>query len=98
MRDKVAEPAFLERKKIEKELGKRYPQKFVSVYEMVSFTHTPYNTAWACIKAQDKLLGTIMSSGDFFNNINDNSFCTKLDNWVNDYHEEVKQFDFGHEA
>jgi kynurenine 3-monooxygenase len=98
MRDKVAEPSFLERKKIEKELGKRYPEKFVSVYEMVSFTHTPYNTAWSCIKAQDKLLGTIMSSGDFFTNINDTVFCSKLDNWVSDYHNEVKQLDFGHEA
>ncbi len=98
MRDKVAEPSFLERKKIEKELGKRYPEKFVSVYEMVSFTHTPYNTAWSCIKAQDKLLGTIMGSGDFFININDTAFCSKLDNWVSDYHQEVKQLDFGHEA
>ena len=41
MRDKVADPAFLERKKIEKELGRRYPDKFISVYEMVSFSHTP---------------------------------------------------------
>ncbi|OSZ82346.1 hypothetical protein CAP35_03500 [Chitinophagaceae bacterium IBVUCB1] len=98
MRDKVAEPAFLERKKIEKELGKRYPEKFVSVYEMVSFTHTPYNTAWSCIKAQDKLLGNIMSEGDFFANVNDTAFCSKLDNWMLQYHEEVKQLDFGHEA
>jgi kynurenine 3-monooxygenase len=98
MRDKVAEPSFLERKKIEKELGKRYPQQFVSVYEMVSFTHTPYSTAWSCIQAQDKLLGTIMSSGDFFSNINDNSFCSKLDNWIKEYHQDIKQLDFGHEA
>lgn len=98
MRDKVAEPSFLERKKIEKELAKRYPEKFVSVYEMVSFTHTPYNTAWSCIQAQDKLLSTIMGNGDFFNNINDTAFCSKLDNWVSEYHQEVKQLDFGHEA
>lgn len=98
MRDKVAEPSFLERKKIEKELGKRYPEQFVSVYEMVSFTHIPYSTAWSCIQAQDKLLGTIMESGDFFSNINDTHFCSKLDNWLNEYHQSVKQLDFGHEA
>lgn len=98
MRDKVADPSFLERKKIEKELGKRYPEQFVSVYEMVSFTHTPYSTAWSCIQAQDKLLGTIMSEGDFFENINNNNFCSQLDSWMNDYHQSVKQLDFGHEA
>lgn len=98
MRDKVAEPSFLERKKIEKELAKRYPEQFVSVYEMVSFTHTPYSTAWSCIQAQDRLLGTIMSKGDFFANISDNAFCSQLDNWIHAYHNEVKQLDFGHEA
>src|SRR5690606_16260870 len=47
MKDKVADQSFLERKKIEKDLGIRYPGKFNSVYEMVSFTHTPYAHAWA---------------------------------------------------
>lgn len=98
MRDKVAEPSFLERKKIEKELTKKYPHEFKSVYEMVSFSHTPYSTAWSCIQAQDRLLGTIMSKGDFSANINDNSFCSQLDNWIKEYHNEVKQLDFGHEA
>jgi kynurenine 3-monooxygenase len=98
MRDKVAEPSFLERKKIEKELTKKYPHEFKSVYEMVSFSHTPYSTAWSCIQAQDKLLGIIMSKGDFFNNINDNAFCSQLDSWMNEYHTTVKQLDFGNEA
>jgi hypothetical protein len=39
-----------------------------------------------------------MGNGDFFNNINDSAFCSKLDNWINEYHQEVKQLDFGHEA
>ena len=68
MRDKVADPNFLERKKIEKELGKRFPAQFVSVYEMVSFSHTPYDTAIKCIQAQDRLLERIMKQGDFFSN------------------------------
>lgn len=98
MRDKVADPKFLERKKIEKELGKKYPQQFVSVYEMVSFTHTPYDTAMSCIAAQDALLQTIMGEGDFAANMADAAFCTKLDNWMNDYHQSVQQLDFGNEA
>ena len=95
MRDRVADPHFLERKKIEKVLGKRYPDKFISVYEMVSFSHTPYNTALRCIQAQDQLLGHIMSEGDFFQNVDQNGFNNKLDQWVNDYHTSVQQLDFG---
>jgi kynurenine 3-monooxygenase len=95
MRDKVADPKFLERKKIEKELGKRYPGKFISVYEMVSFSHIPYNTALSCIRAQDELLAKIMDEGDFNENAGTNGFDNKLDSWIDDYHSAVQQLDFG---
>jgi len=96
MRDKVADAAFLERKKIEKELVKRYPEQFISVYEMVSFSHIPYNTAISCIAAQDELLGKIMATGNFFENIKQDIFLQQLDKWVAGYHESVQQLDFGH--
>lgn len=96
MRDKVADPHFLERKKIEKELGKRFPERFVSVYEMVSFSHTPYDTALRCIQAQDSLLGRIMNEGDFFVNIGSDAFGNRLEEWMADYHRSVQQLDFGH--
>lgn len=95
MRDKVGDMTFLERKKIEKELGKRYPEQFISVYEMVSFSHIPYNTAIQCIQAQDSLLHSIMQEGDFFVNVEQGEFCQKLDSWVSDYHNAVQQLDFG---
>jgi len=95
MRDKVADPQFLERKKIEKELGKRYPETFTSIYEMVSFTHTPYDTAMKCIKAQDKLLEQIMQEGNFEQQMNDDTFRGRLDGWMQDYHTSVQQLDFG---
>ena len=98
MRDKVADPMFLERKKIEKELGKRYPEQFVSVYEMVSFSHTPYNTAMQCIQAQDQLLQQIMGDGDFFAQMLAEGYTDRLDKWVTDYHNAVQQLDFGNEA
>jgi kynurenine 3-monooxygenase len=98
MRDKVADPMFLERKKIEKELGKRYPEQFISVYEMVSFSHIPYNTAIQCIQAQDRLLQQIMNEGDFFVNDGKNGFDDKLGKWIAEYHNAVQQFDFGNEA
>ncbi len=91
MRDKVADPLFLERKKIEKELGRLYPAQFISVYEMVSFTHTPYSTALQCIQAQDRLLEQIMNAGDFFDLANREDFRTQLDGWMHHYHQSVQQ-------
>ena len=95
MRDKVADKEFLQRKKIEKELVRRYPKEFISVYEMVSFTHIPYSTAKSCIEAQDELLGNIMAQGDFFSNIENNDFVSQLDTLVANYHQSVKDLDFG---
>ena len=93
MRDKVAEPAFLERKKIEKELGKRYPEQFISVYEMVSFSHIPYSTALHCVQAQDQLLGKIMQDGDFFSKLDDKFYEARLSQWVQEYYEAVQQLE-----
>lgn len=98
MSDKVADPKFLERKKIEKELGRRYPEQFISVYEMVSFSHIPYDTAIKCTQAQDRLLEQIMNKGDFFVNIESDAFSDSLAQWLNAYHDEVQQLDFGNEA
>lgn len=98
MRDKVADPIFLERKKIEKELGKIYSEQFISVYEMVSFSHIPYDTALSCIQAQDLLLQQIMKEGDFFSLLTQSDFKQKLDAWMMDYHKSVQQLDFGNEG
>jgi len=98
MRDKVTEPKFLERKKIEKELGNRFPELFVSVYEMVSFSHTPYDTAISCIQAQDSLLEKIMGRGDFFAGLANEEFSKEIKEWVKEYHSAVQQLDFGNEA
>ncbi len=65
---------------------------------MVSFSHTPYNTAIQCIEAQDKLLQRIMNEGDFFTNIADTGFADSLGGWVAEYHKGVQQLDFGNEA
>lgn len=91
MRDKVADPVFLERKKIEKELGKMYPQQFNSVYEMVSFSHTPYAYALGCSQAQNALLQKIQQQGDFFQNIQDENFKKQLEEWMEMYSLDVAQ-------
>jgi kynurenine 3-monooxygenase len=92
MRDLVADPAFLQRKKIEKELGLRYPTDYLSVYEMVSFSHIPYIVALNTAQAQEKLYHQIIGySGDFFENLNDEKFIQQLTLWIDAYSTEAKK-------
>lgn len=45
MRDRVGDPGWRFRKQIEHKLEKTFPERYVSRYEMVSFTRTPYAEA-----------------------------------------------------
>jgi kynurenine 3-monooxygenase len=92
MRDLIADPKFIERKKIEKDLGLRYPKEFLSVYEMVSFSHTPYHVALSTIQAQDKLYQQIMGfGGDYFEQLNNPLFTDQLKKWMQEYDSIAKQ-------
>jgi kynurenine 3-monooxygenase len=56
MRDRVADPRFLLRKKVELALESRYPQLFVPKYAMVTFHRVPYSTALKRGQRQDHIL------------------------------------------
>lgn len=56
MRDRVADPRFLFRKKVELALEAKYPQLFVPKYAMVTFHRIPYATALERGAVQDRLL------------------------------------------
>ncbi|PRP76542.1 2-polyprenyl-6-methoxyphenol hydroxylase-like oxidoreductase [Planoprotostelium fungivorum] len=45
MRDKVGDHTFLWRKKVERLLGNKFPERFLSRYELVSFSLMPYKDA-----------------------------------------------------
>jgi kynurenine 3-monooxygenase len=62
MRDRVADPRFLFRKKVELELEKRYPRRFVPKYAMVTFHRTPYSIAASRGAIQDRMLGELSDS------------------------------------
>lgn len=91
MRDKVADPVFLERKKIEKDLGLRFKGRFNSVYEMVSFSHTPYAYALRCTRAQDRLLEQIMKAGNYFELIAQPAFLEQVETWMQEYEQVVRE-------
>jgi kynurenine 3-monooxygenase len=56
MRDLVAAPRFQLKKKIEAELFKRFPEKFIPKYSMVTFHRFPYETALRRGKIQETIL------------------------------------------
>jgi kynurenine 3-monooxygenase len=56
MRDHVADPRFLFRKRVELALEAKYPRVFVPKYAMVTFHRVPYATALTRGQIQDRLL------------------------------------------
>ena len=56
MRDRVADPRFLFRKKVEFALEAKYPGLFVPKYAMVTFHRVPYATALRRGQIQDRML------------------------------------------
>jgi kynurenine 3-monooxygenase len=59
MRDKVADPRFLFRKKVELALEAKYPGHFVPKYAMVTFHRLPYRVALERARIQDRMLGEL---------------------------------------
>lgn len=60
MRDKVADPRFLLRKKIEGKISEQYPDKWIPMYSMVTFTDLPYSYALETGRQQDKVMKKVM--------------------------------------
>ncbi len=61
MRDKVADPRFLLRKKLEQYLAERYPGRFIPLYTMVTFSHMPYAEALRRGRLQERILDVLMA-------------------------------------
>jgi len=59
MRDKVADPRFLFRKKVELALEAKYPGHFVPKYAMVTFHRLPYAVALSRGRIQDRMLSEL---------------------------------------
>jgi kynurenine 3-monooxygenase len=62
MRDRVADPRFLFRKKVELALEAKYPGRFVPKYAMVTFHRVPYSIALARGMVQDAMLTELCDS------------------------------------
>lgn len=64
MRDKVADPVFALRKRIESYLYATYPDKWIPLYTLVTFSHVPYATAQTMGIENDAWMDRIMSIPD----------------------------------
>jgi kynurenine 3-monooxygenase len=56
MRSRVADPAFLERRRIEQTLMHCFPETYRDLYSLVSFSTVPYSEAQSTARAQGELL------------------------------------------
>jgi kynurenine 3-monooxygenase len=70
MRDKVADAEFLLRKKIEAKIYEKYPEKWIPLYSMVTFSpEIPYSIAYDKGKQQDKKMDEMRKKGISLENL-----------------------------
>ncbi len=82
MRDSVADEAFLLQKKIEARLHQTYPDKWIPLYTMVTFSDIRYSEALKRGRVQDAIMKEYMSKSDFSNHpeeVNLEEIITLLD-------------------
>ncbi|AWW31043.1 kynurenine 3-monooxygenase [Echinicola strongylocentroti] len=60
MRDSVANPRFIIRKKIEARLHELYPTEWIPLYTMVTFSDMKYEDAYAQGRLQDEVMDKVM--------------------------------------
>jgi kynurenine 3-monooxygenase len=60
MRDFVADPAFLLRKKIEAKFSELYPNKWLPLYSQVTFSNIRYSFAYNQGKKQTEIMDQVM--------------------------------------
>ena len=63
MRDKVASPVFQAQKRLEHVLERALPGRYVSRYELVSFSTTPYADVQRRVRRQQQILGAALGIG-----------------------------------
>jgi kynurenine 3-monooxygenase len=64
MRDLVADPDFILRKKIESKIYDKHPDKWMPLYSQVTFSHIRYSEALKTSQKQDQVMSEIMKMPD----------------------------------
>jgi kynurenine 3-monooxygenase len=64
MRDKVADPQFLRMREIERELQGRMPGRYLTRYQLVTFTRVPYRIALQAGEIQSRILSDLAQQSE----------------------------------
>ena len=83
MRDLSAQPEFQLRMKIEKHIAAHFPDKFHTLYSMVTFSHTPYAEAMSRSQKQAALLDKIMQIENIADSWESPLVLAMAEEWLN---------------
>lgn len=87
MRDKVADAEFLLRKKIEARIHSRYPDTWIPLYTMVTFSpDIRYSDALRRGQYQDRLMDRLMQQGDWHRDFDSQALDAAIDDMMTHYH------------
>lgn len=62
MRDRVGDPVFLYKKKLEKVLHKTVPGWYTPLYNLVSFSNVPYHEARESVERKNRVISLVLTS------------------------------------
>ncbi|MGH1363700.1 MAG: FAD-dependent oxidoreductase, partial [Calditrichia bacterium] len=82
MRDSVADPVFLMKKKLELRLEEAFPGRFISTYGMVTFHRVPYARALNQGALQEKVLMDICRNATSLESIDLNSTLEQVERYL----------------
>ena len=68
MRDSVIDEHFLLRKKIEAHIHTLFPERWIPLYTMVTFSHIPYSEALRIGRKQDEIMAKVLKREGIFRN------------------------------
>jgi kynurenine 3-monooxygenase len=86
MRDKVADPQFILQKKIEARIHARYPDKWIPLYSMVTFSpKMRYSEALQKGQFQDQLMARLMANTDYSHRLESAELDAAIDELIREY-------------
>lgn len=89
MRDLVADPEFLRRKKAERMLSDMFPDAFHTAYSMVTFNHMPYSEALRRGKLNESIIDSMLEIPGILES-DPESHKTALETLIREYGERIK--------
>ncbi len=81
MRDRVADKSFLLRKQIEKGLHRLFPDEYMPLYSLVTFSHKAYSEALATGQAEEAFFNRLISEQNLPDVLDDHLLSDIMQQW-----------------